>query len=111
MLAVLQDEGYMVKNVSGDLGLVTAERNTHIEKFGSKFWAYVFSGKRARWKKHSLIEITSNVTEDHANTKLRINFLVRVYDNLGRVVDVHQILDEEPYTEFFNKVQKGLLSK
>lgn len=111
VLAVLQDQGYIVKNISSELGVLTAELDTNIEKISSKFWAYLFSGKTARWKKHSVIELTSNITEDNGNTRLRVNFLIRIFDNLGRVVDVHQILEDEAYLEFFNKVQKGLLSK
>ena len=110
VLTVLQDEGYIVKNVSSELGVLTAELDTNIEKISSKFWAYLFSGKKARWKKHSVIELTSNVSEENGNTRIRINFLVRVFDNLGRVIDVHQILDDDAYLEFFNKIQKGLLA-
>ncbi len=110
IIAVLQDEGFMIKNVSNEIGLLTAERDINIEKISSKFWAYIFSGKHARWKKHSLIEITTNVTEEQGQTKMRINFLVRVFDNLGRMIDVHQVLDEEAYQEFFNKIQKGILT-
>lgn len=110
MLTVLQDQGYMVKSVSHDIGILTAELDTNIGSFSSKFWAYLFSGKNARWKKHSVIELTSNINEENGNTKIRINYLVRVFDNLGRVVDVHQILEDEAYLEFFNKIQKGLLS-
>lgn len=111
VISVLQDEGYIIKNISNDLGILTAERNIHIEKFSSKFWAFVFSGRKGRWKKYSLMELNSNVTEEQGRAKLRLNFLIRIYDNLGRVVDVHQILDDEAYLDFFNKVQKGLLSK
>lgn len=111
IIAVLQDEGYMIKNVSGDVGILTAERNINIEKFSSKFWAYLFSGKRARWKKHSIIELTTNITGEEGKTKVRINYLIRIFDNLGRIIDVHQILEEDIYMDFFNKVQKGLLSK
>lgn len=110
LLAIMQDEGFMVKNVNAELGLITAERDTNIEKFSSKFWAYVFSGKQATWKKHSLIEITSNITEEKGNTKVRINLLLRVFDNFGRIVDVEQVLEEEAYVDFFNKVQRGLVT-
>ncbi len=110
LLAILQDEGFMVKNVNAELGLITAERDSNIEKFASKFWAYVFSGKQATWKKHSLVEITSNITEEKGNTKVRINLLLRVFDNFGRIVDVEQVLEEEAYVDFFNKVQRGLVS-
>ena len=110
VIAILQDQGYMVKSVSHELGVITAELDTNIERFSSKFWAYLFSGKNARWKKHSVVEITSNITEDQGRTKVRINLLVRVFDNLGRVVNVHQILDEQAYIDFFNQLQRGLLA-
>jgi len=109
VIAVLQDEGYIVKNVSHDLGLLTAELDTNIEKFASKFFAYLFSGRSARWKHRSVVEMTSNVTEEEGKSKLRINFAVRVFDNTGRVVDLHQIHDKDAYQEFFNKVQRGLI--
>lgn len=111
IISVLQDEGFMVKTVSGELGVLTAERDTNIEKFGSKFFAYLFSGRNARWKKHSVVEVTSNIVDEGEKTRVRLNFLVRVFDNLGRVIDVHQILDEEMYEDFFVKIQRGLHSK
>lgn len=110
VIQLLQDEGYMVKNVNTDIGLITAELNTNIETFGSKFWAVVFRGKRARWKKHSVVEITANISEGSNQSKIRVNYLLRIYDNLGRVVDVHQILDDEVYDDFFDRIQKGLLA-
>lgn len=109
LLAILQDEGFMVKNVNAELGLITAERDTNVEKFSSKFWAYILSGRQATWKKHSLVEITSNITEEKGKTKIRINLLLREFDNHGRIVDVHQVLEEEAYVDFFEKVQNGLI--
>lgn len=111
VMAILQDEGYMVKNVSTDIGLITAECDTNIEKFSSKFWAYLFSGRKARWKKHSVVELTANITEEENQSKIRVNYLVRVFDNRGRVVDVHQVLEDEVYLAFFNKIQRGLLKQ
>lgn len=109
VIAVLQDEGFMIKNISSDLGLITAERNINIEKFSSKFWAYIFSGKQASWKKHSLIEMTTNVIEEEGKTKIRVNYLIRIFDNLGHVIDIKQVDHEEPYIDFFTKIQNGLL--
>ncbi len=108
-IATFQDEGFMVKHANTDVGLITAELDTNIERLSSKFWAHIFSGRQARWRKHSVIEITSNITEEVGKTKLRINLLVRVFDNLGRVVDVHSVEDEKVYADFFSKVQRGLV--
>lgn len=109
VLAVLQDEGYMVKNISHDLGVITAERNFNIEKFGSKFWAYITPGK-SRWKKHTVIELTTHISEKENRVDLRVNFLVRIFDNYGRVVDVYPVLEERAYKDFFNKMQAGILA-
>lgn len=109
-LAILQDEGYMIKSVNAELGIITAELSTNIEKFVSKFFAYLFSGKRARWKKQSVLELTMNVTEEKDKTKLRMNFQLQLLDNLGRVLDIHPILEEKVYEDFFSRIQKGLLT-
>ena len=109
MVAILQDQGYIVKNVNSEVGILTAERNVDIEKFSSKFFAVLFSGSTAKWNKHCLIEMTSNLSEQEGKTQVRLNFLLRVFDNLGRVVEVKQILDEEHYISFFAELQKGLL--
>lgn len=109
LLAILQDEGFMVKNVNAELGLITAERDTNIEKFSSKFWAYILSGRQGTWRKHSLVELTSNITEESGKTKIRINLLLRVFDNQGKIIDVHQVLEEEAYVDIFDKMQRGLI--
>lgn len=109
MVAILQDQGYSVKNVNSEIGILTAERNIDVERFSSKFFAVLFSGSKARWKKHSLVELTSNLSDQEGRTQVRITFLVRVFDNLGRVVEVKQVLEEEQYAAFFAELQKGLL--
>lgn len=110
IINLLQDEGYIVKNVNMELGLVSAERNMDIEKFSSKFWAYIFSGKNASWKKYSIVEMTTNISEHHNQSKVRVNFLLKIYDNHGRQQEVHPINDEVHYQKFFSKLQRGLLS-
>lgn len=109
MVAILQDQGYSVKNVNSEIGILTAERNVDIERFSSKFFAVLFSGSSARWRKHSLVEMTSNLSDQEGRTQVRITFLVRVFDNLGRVLEVKQVVDEEHYEAFFAELQKGLL--
>ncbi len=111
ILNLLQDEGYIVKNVNMELGLVSAERNVDIEKFSSKFWAYVFSGKNATWKKYSILEMTTNISEHQNQSKVRVNFLLKIYDNHGRQLEVHPINDEIHYQKFFSRLQRGLLNQ
>lgn len=111
VIALLQDEGYMLKNINPEMGVLTAERNFDIEKFSTKFFAKLFSGKRGRWKKYSTVELTANFIEEKGNTRMRINYLVRVFDNFGRMIDVHQVLDEKQYGDFFTKIQRELLNR
>jgi len=109
VIAVLQDSGYIIKNVSPELGVITAEFDHDIEKFSSKFWSTVFSGRDARWKKHATFEMNSMLIEEEGRVRLRVNFLVREFDNTGRLLKIDPIEDEEAYQLFFAKVQKGLL--
>jgi hypothetical protein len=108
VLNVLQDDGYIVKNAVPDLGLLTAEKHVDIENKASSFWAKIWQGKNARWKKSSIIECTANISEFGEQTRVRVNFQVRVLDNLGNYLEIHQVDEQEFYQTFFSKVDKGI---
>ncbi|MCI0382699.1 MAG: hypothetical protein L0207_06610 [Chlamydiae bacterium] len=110
IIHVLQDDGYIVKNINLDLGILTAERDFDIEKFSSVFFAYLFSGSNARWKKHTIIEMTSNVSDVQNQITVRTNFQVKIFENTGRVLEVYPVRDEKFYQTFFDKVQASLIS-
>jgi hypothetical protein len=109
MLNVLQDDGFIVKNAVMELGLLSAEKSVDIEDKSEAFWAKFWAGKyQAIYKKASIIECTGNVSEYGKQTRVRINFQIKVFDNKGGILEVKQIDDEKYYQEFFSKVDKGI---
>jgi len=108
MLNVLQDDGFIVKNANIDLGLITATKEIDVESKGEAFFLSLLAGTEARWKKNSIIECSSNISEFGKSTRVRINFQMKVLNNKGEVVGVKQIEDPTYYQEFFSKVDKGI---
>ena len=105
---VLQDEGYIITNAEADLGLLTAQKEASIEDGTEKFFAILFAGAQARYKKNQLIESTANVSQFGKQVKVRINFQLKAYDNRGELIELGQIDNEEFYQNFFAKVDKGI---
>lgn len=108
VLNVLQDDGYIVKNASVDLGLLSATKEVSVVDNGEAFWMTFLAGQNARYKKNSIIEATANVSEFGKDSRVRVNFQMKVMDNAGNVMDVRQIDDGKFYEDFFAKVDKGI---
>ncbi|HEX2579211.1 MAG TPA: hypothetical protein VHK67_02260 [Rhabdochlamydiaceae bacterium] len=108
MINVLQDEAFIVKNANMELGLLSGEKDIELEKGWEKWMTILASGQNARWTKNGVLEISANVTQFGADTRVRINVQRKVYDNFGRIVKVTQIYDPQYYQAFFEKVHKGL---
>jgi hypothetical protein len=108
MMNVLQDEGYMIKNAVIELGLLSAEKNLNIENKGAAFIATLACGANARWSKQQIIEASANISEFGLQTRVRINFQIKTFDNLGCVQDIVAVNDPLFYCSFFEKVSKGI---
>lgn len=108
VLNTLQDEGYIVKNAVPDLGLLTATKEIDVEDKATAVLLAVLSKGKATWPKNSIIEATANVSEFGTQTRVRLNFQVKTYDNKGAVREVKQIEDGNFYQDFFSKVDKGI---
>ncbi len=109
MLNVLQDEGYVVKNIQTDIGFLTAQKEVDVEAKGLRFWFSTYgTADHPRWDKTSVIDVTANVTEMDHRTKVRVNFQVKRLDNYGSVVSVFPIKDPNYYQDFFAKVSKSI---
>ncbi|MBS0650378.1 MAG: hypothetical protein JSR93_04380 [Verrucomicrobia bacterium] len=108
MINVLQDDAFIVKHANLELGLLSAEKDIDVENGWSRFFSVMASSRDARWKKNCLVEISANVTQFGDETRVRVNFQQKLFDNFGRVMKVHPIYDVEYYQEFFSKVSKGL---
>jgi len=108
MLNVLQDDGYIVKDANVDLGFLTATKEVDIEDKGEAFLSTLFFGSQATWEKNSIIECTANISEFGTQTRVRVNFQMKVMNNKGGVEKVKQIEDQKYYQEFFAKVDKAI---
>lgn len=108
VLNTLQDEGYIVKNAVPDLGLLTATKEVDVEDKTEAVILTLLSKGKATWAKNSVIEATANVSEFGTQTRVRLNFQVKTFDNKGAVREVKQVEDGNFYQEFFSKVDKGV---
>ncbi|WP_297987688.1 hypothetical protein, partial [uncultured Anoxybacillus sp.] len=100
LLNVLQDEGFIVKHASVDLGLLNATKEVDVEKKGEAILLVLLVGADARWKKNSIIECTGNVSEFGKQVRVRVNFQMKLLDNRGNVIKVGQVEDLKYYQDF-----------
>ena len=108
MLDVLQDDGFIIKNVDSNLGLLTADKDVNVENKFNAFMSAFSSGSQARWNKYAVVEVSANVSDYGEKTKVRANFQEKVFDNFGAVSSVQAIMDEDYYQQFFSTVSKGI---
>ena len=108
MMAVLQDDSYMLKEANLDLGLITAQKEVDVQDTGAAVVAVLFAGANARWAKNSIWEATANVTEYGDKCKVRVTFQMKKMNNKGEVMEVQQVDTENHYVEFFDKVDKAI---
>lgn len=110
ILNALQDDGFIVKNADADLGFISASKETDLGYGGTVFRIGTSKeeGQDIRWKKTSVIETTANISEFGKSCKVRVNFVERILDNAGGVVEVNQITNAKFYQDFFSKVDKSI---
>ncbi len=108
VLNVLQDEGYIPRQVDLDLGYIHAVKEVDVTKGDEKFWAQFWHGRDARWGKRSVLDCAANVTEIQGGMRLRVNFQVKIMNNKGEVITVQAIEDPAFYQRFLQKVDKGV---
>jgi hypothetical protein len=138
LLNVLQDEGFLVKTANVELGLLTAEKDVEVSGSAASSGSGVNTGTAIalgvvelalrltvardapastpsssnnnddRWARYRNVECSANISEYGTQTRVRINFQVKVIDNKGAVMSVEQVEDPRFYQEFFVKVDKGL---
>jgi len=109
VLDVLQDEGFIPREVDADVGYIYAVKEVDIEDGGEKFWANFWHGRKdARWRKNSIIECAANVSERSAGVRVRLTFQVKIIDNTGRTQSVVTVLEPLIYQDFFSRIDKGV---
>ncbi len=108
MMNVLQDDGFIIKQGSLELGLLSAEKQMDVESRGEAFWAVFFAGSLARYKKNSVFECSVNVSDFGTGVRVRANFQMRLINNKGELMEVQRVEDAQYYQDFFSKVDKAL---
>jgi len=108
ILNVLQEDGYVVKNVSVELGYVSATREQDIEDKSDSFWGLFSKAGDARWLKNESIDATISLFELNEGIRARTHFQKKTVDNMGVMIDSKPIVEEGFYADFFDRVQKGI---
>ena len=108
LLNVLQDEGFSIKNAVTDLGLITATKEADTESTGDRIMSSVLMGNDAVWERGTVTEASCNVSEFGKETRVRVTFTRKVYDNRGNVMGIEDLDDPYYYQDFFAKVDKGI---
>lgn len=108
MLNILQDEGYMVRQIDTEMGFFNAVLEIDDENTFGKVWCSFWWGPHGTWRENSIVETTANVTLHGEVTRVRANFVVKSMNNRGGVTKIHTVDDPKFYQEFFSKVDKGI---
>lgn len=108
VVEAFQDQGFMVKNVVPQVGLVSASREVDVENEGQAAFQMFFLGQNAQWSKNALIEATANVKTQGGRTKVRATFQEKVMNNRGGTDRVNTIEDPKFYQDFFDKIGKSI---
>ena len=103
-----QDQGFMVKNVVPQVGLVSATREIDVEDHNHVFFQTFFFGQNAQWSKNAAIEATANVKTQGGKTKVRLTFQEKIINNRGGTDTVNTIEDPKFYQNFFDKIGKSI---
>lgn len=103
ILNVLDEEGYLVKNATLELGFITATKEVPLEKVEAALFG--------SWEKTGMIEATINVNQQGKACRVRTDFQAKKLDNRGSVVEAKPITQERFYRDFFRKVEKGIALK
>ncbi len=111
VMAALQDQDFILKQAELELGFITAQKELDVENTGEVFWsilAAAFGGGKAIYKKNSITEASANISEHGDQVRVRVNFQIKLIDNVGRVIKIEQVEDQAFYQEFFSKVDKSI---
>ncbi len=108
VVEAFQDQGFMVKNVVPEVGLVAATKDSDVEEFGQAAMMFLAFGHHASWAKNSTIEATANIKTIGPKTKVRITFQEKVLTNHGGINSVKTIEEPRFYQIFFDKIGKSI---
>ena len=104
LMNVLQDDGYVTKQANLELGFVSATKE-YEEGFKLEELLFKPSGERSR---NTIVEATFNVSQYGEKSRVRATFQTKTLNKKGLVNRIKQIDDEQFYTDFFSKLNKGI---
>ena len=106
LMNVLQDDGYVTKQANLELGFVSATKEYEEGlKLGELLNPFKTVGEMSR---NTIVEATFNVSQYGEKSRVRATFQTKTLDRKGRVNKIKQIDDEQFYTDFFSKLNKGI---
>jgi hypothetical protein len=118
VLGVLQDEGFAIRQVSADLGVVTAIKEWQSRQASKALkiakWLLVPTTYGASLLLPSgrteltAVEASVNVTQEGSRARVRFSLVARVTDKDGRVRSVRPVDDAEPYQVLLARVDKAI---
>ncbi len=109
IVEVFQGQGFMVKNVVPQVGLVSAIKEVNLEDSNPAFLRAVLGSINPAWGgKNSVVEATANVRTFNEQTKVRVTFQQKVMNNSGTLDTVSTIEDPQFYQFFFDEVGKSI---
>ena len=101
-IAVMQDQGYIIKNTDMNTGLIVAQVDREASK-SSQFWQAFWAG--AIYNKGTLVEVSCMVNKiNDTSSDVRISIQETRYNQFGGKVNIKQLYDEELYKNLFNEI-------
>lgn len=104
VVASLQDQEFVITNVSENLGLVTAYKDIEEVDKWTQFWV----GPQGVYQTIKRIEANVTVRQESKIVKIRVNLIAKGISNAGGVLWTRPIYDAEAYQKIFSKVDKAL---
>ncbi len=124
VIDTLQDDGYIIKDASEGLGLLSAQKedsqDSQLYGFGSDsdlndlgtLITILFEDKHYKHDVHvnerAMIEASANISQFGKKIRVRVNFQKKMWNSKGMVKSVSAIDDMEFYQNFFIKVEKAV---
>ncbi|MCD4744084.1 MAG: hypothetical protein K8R67_16605 [Desulfobacteraceae bacterium] len=110
LVNVLQDEGFIIKNVDKDLGFIVAIREAEKKSFigGTLNILGGIVGSEESWEKDCDVEASANVSQFGEQIRVRVNFQMKLTHSFGGTVTKKNVDSPEFYQAFFSKLSKSI---
>ena len=108
VLRVLQEDCYIVRHMSLDLGFLSATRENTTEHSSDKFWAGISKGERGRWEQQEITDAVVSIQPSAGRVSVRAHFQIKRVDNKGAIISIQHMQEEDFYADFFNRMKKEL---